>query len=275
MRGIVSAIDPYQMPESTPTNTGFRDTRNYALLTSVIGANTKCVIIGGQSNHANSVGTSAYTVTQAGSHILNPYDGGIYAGGDPMLGTTPAYDGGPAGALASNISMVVADRIIANGKATTVVICNIAVGGTPFIDWRPTSTNSMHPRLITAILRCRARGLEPDCIIWGQGETDNILGTSAASVTASIQAIVDGIRAAPVSYTGPFYIGKFTLAVTVSATVQTGIANSIDAGRNIVAGYDADTNATVAGGFRNAGDVHLSNTGRDLVGQGWADLIFP
>ena len=60
-----------------------------------------------------------------------------------------------------------------------------------------------------------------------------------------------------------------------SATVQQGLADAIDAGRNIIAGYDADTNCTVAGGFRLADQTHLSNTGLTLSANGWADLVFP
>jgi hypothetical protein len=173
------------------------------------------------------------------------------------------------------VCMRLMDRLISTGKATRAIGVPFAIGGTPFASWVPGAPDNLFKNVSTAILRCRARGLEPDCIIWGQGETDNNLATSAASITSSINAIVDGIRA--MGCTAPFYIGKYTMASgAVSATVQTGIANSIDnAGRKIFAGYDADTNCTVAGGFRLADNTHLSNTGLDAAAIGWQGIIFP
>jgi hypothetical protein len=111
--------------------------------------------------------------------------------------------------------------------------------------------------------------------MWGGGETDNNLATSAASITASINAIVDGIRT--MGCVAPFYVGKYTMVSgAISTTVQTGITNSIDnAGRKIFAGYDADTSCTVAGGFRLADGTHLSNTGLDAAAIGWQGIIFP
>lgn len=269
-----SAPDPFLYPEQPGIPQSWNNLTGKTLRSSIIAApsTTKVIIIGGQSNMATAAGTATYTPVSAGSDNLNPWDGGIYGCGDAVLGAT--FDG--TSAVSSVVSRI-ADRIIANGKATRVIMVPIAVAGTLFSAWAPNSAarTSLFYRLVTAILRCRSRGLEPDFIIWGQGETDNAAGTSSASITASIQAIVAGIRAAPISCNTPFYVGKYSLNVTVSATVQAGIANALSAPSGIIAGYDADTNATVAGGFRNADNIHLSNTGLTLVANGWADLILP
>ena len=173
--------------------------------------------------------------------------------------------------------MRVADSMIDRGKATRCIVVPIAIAGTPYAAWEPTAAGSLFTRIKTAILRCRARGLEPDAIMWGEGETDNTpLGTPAASVTASIQAIVGAIRAAPISCTAPFYVGLYTMVNgSTSATVRTGISNSVSAPLSIILGYDADTNLTVAGGFRMPDGSHLSNTGLATGATGWTTLMFP
>ena len=268
-----SSIDPFLVNEYPSQPIGYKNAAGKVQVTSVISApsTTKTVIVGGQSNMATACGTATYTTVSSSANNLSIYDGGIYAGSDPVLGASYA----PATGL-SSVPMRIADRAIAQGKATRAIMVPVAIGGTPYAAWVPTASNTLFTRVSTAILRCRARGLEPDVFVWGQGETDNGLGTSAASVTASIQAIVGAIRAAPISCTAPFYVGLYTMVSgSSSATIRTGISNSVSAPLNIVLGYDADTNCTVAGGFRLADQTHLSNTGLTLSGNGWADLVFP
>lgn len=268
-----SAPDPYSTPEYPGVPSGWRHIQGRAQQSSIIISPllTKTIIVGGQSNHATTGGSGSYSTVSANAQQLNIYDGAIYAGQDPVLGVT--YDGNSS---VSSINMRMADRIVVNHPTYRVIVVPIAIAGTPYAAWvpDPTGNTSLFYRLQTAILRCRARGLEPDFIIWGQGETDNTLGTSAASVKASLWSIVDGVRA--LGCVAPFYAGTFTLNTgAVSAAVATGIANSVDAGRIIRAGYNADTNATVAGGYRAVDQTHLSNTGLTLVANGWADLILP
>lgn len=232
---------------------------------------TKTVLIGGQSNMATAPGTTLYTAVSNQAQFLNPGDGGIYVANDPILGCSSAPSVG-----ISNITGRLMDRIISQGKATRSIGVNCAIGGTPFAAWPQNTAGSLFSNVATSILRCRSRSLEPDAIIWGEGEQDNIQSSSSATVTAGINSLVDGIRA--MNCIAPFYIGKYTMVGgAINSTVQTGIANSITGatGRNIFAGYDADTNCTVAGGFRLADGTHLSNTGLTLAANGWQGIIFP
>lgn len=267
--------DPYQVyeypPQGTPNGVGYYNLQSKVQVSSpVISlATTKTIIVGGQSNMATACGIGTYTTVNAASHNLNIYDGGIYEGSDPVFGASYAPTTGP-----SSVNMRIADRLITQGKATRVIMVPIAIGGTPFASWEPTTYRSLFSRIQTAIFRCRSHNIEPDVIIWGEGETDNNSGTSAASIKNSIWAIVDGIRA--LDCEAPFYVGKYTFnGVSNGTLVRTGIDNSIDATRDIRAGYDADTNCTVAAGCRLADNLHLSNTGLTTSANGWADLIYP
>lgn len=269
-----STADPFLFKEYVAQNElGNSDIRGKTEQSSIIAdiPNTKSIIIMGQSNMSTSIGTTTYTTLSASAQNLSIYDGAIYNGSDPVLGANIG------GASISSVCMAIADSMITRSKATRCIVVPIAMGGTPFAAWAPATANTLFGRLTTAIYRLRARGLEPDAIFCGMGETDNTLATSAASITASINATVDGIRAAPVSCNTKFYVGKYTMVSgAVSATVQTGIANSIDnPGRKIFVGFDADVNCTVAGGFRLGDQTHLSNTGRATSATGWTTVAFP
>jgi hypothetical protein len=272
--GTGSKPDPFPVteypPQGAPNGVGYQLSAGRTLLSSIIAtpATTKTILIGGQSNMASG-GTVAYTTVSANAQNLNIYDGGIYAGAEPVLGCSYAPNAGP-----SSLCMRLMDRIISQGKATRAIGVPFAMGGTIYSEWVPGASANLFSRISTAILRCRARGLQPDKIIWGEGETDAGAGTSAASITASINAIVDGIRA--MGCVAPFYIGYYTYAGgATNATVRSGITNSVDVtGRKIMLGFDCDT-LTSAGGYRIADNVHLSNTGLDASAIGWQGIIFP
>jgi len=272
-----SSPDPFLFneypPQGVPNGVGYNNIRGRTEKTSVVSdrANTAIVIVDGQSEHATSNGVAAYTTVNAQAHQLNIYNGGIYDGLDPVLGASYA-----PGVGESSPVMRIADRIITGGKKTRVIMVPIAMGGTPWAIYDPAATGSLFTRFRTAYRRLAAIGLAPDFILSARGATDNTLATSRASVRASANSWVTGVRA--LGCTAPIYIGKFTMASgATSANVQNGIADAIsdNSGNNVFAGYDGDTNATVAGGYRLADQTHLSATGLTLVANGWADIIYP
>jgi hypothetical protein len=263
-----SASDPYIFNDFA---TSYSNIRGRTQKTSVVSdrPNTKIIIVDGQSEHATYNGTAAYTANAA-SHQLNIYDGAIYDAIDPLLGCT----NNAAGAFSSPV-MRIADRLIAQGKATRVIMVPIAQAGTLWAQYEPAASNSLFTRIQAAVRRLAAIGLTPDKIIVGRGVSDGVAGTSAASVRSSINAWITGVRTLT---SASIYIGKFTATGgSANATVQSGIASAIsdNVANSVFAGYDADTNATVAGGYRLADQTHFSDTGLTLVGNGWADLIYP
>lgn len=275
--------DPFRFNEfiaiPAPIGAGYNTTTGKTLQssTSFTPASTKCIITGGQSNMTTSCGTVIYTTVSANAHQLNIYDGGIYLGSDPVLGCNFNT------AAPSSINMRLADSVISRGKATSCVVIPVGIGGTKYGEWTPTASNTLYTRITTAILRARARGMEPDAIFWGEGETDATEGTSAASITASITAIVTALRAAPISWAGPFYVGYYTMVAGVIngglgtgtvAGVRKGIFDSISAPLNIVGGFDADNNCPAAGRIDPPG-THLGDAQLATAATGWTTLAFP
>ena len=271
MIGFGSAPDPFIMNEYvTGFTSGYYVLSGKTLQTSTLTSTTvKTVIIGGQSNMATAPSTVTYVTVSSQAQNLNVYDGGFYSGSDPVLGcsNTP-------GTGVSSINMRFADSVISSSKATQCIVVPIALAGTPFVFWTPNSSASLFNRITTAVLRCRARGLEPDAFIWGEGEQDNGLGTASSAVTDYIHQIVVGIRAIPCA--APFYVGVYTMAGGVtSSAVAAGITASVSSSLNIILGFNADTNCPVAGGFRLADNTHLSNLGLNTASTGWRQLVFP
>jgi hypothetical protein len=269
--GFGSAPDPFIMTEYV---TGF--TSGYYVLTgknlqtsTLTSTNIKTVITGGQSNMATAPSSITYATVNSLAWNMNPYDGGFYNGSDANLGCSNTTNVG-----VSSMNMRFADSVITSSKATQCIMVPIALAGTPYAIWTPNASGSIFNRIKTAVLRCRARGLEPDAFVWGEGEQDNILGTASSAVTDSIQQIVVGIRAIPC--TAPFYVGLYTMAGgTTSSAVRAGITASVSSSLNIVLGFDADTNCPVAGGFRLADNTHLSNLGLNTASTNWRTIVFP
>lgn len=274
---IASTPDPFLLNEypvqGYPLGFGYNDITGRTEVSSLITdrPNTKIVIVDGQSEHATASGTGTYSTVSAQANNLNVYNGGIYLGADPVLGCSSAPSVG-----VSSVNMRIADRIIARGKATRVIMVPIAIGGTLWAAYEPTASGSLFTRFQAAYNRLAAKGLAPDAIIAARGVTDAGAGTSGASVRASINAWITGVRG--LGCVAPIYLGIFTMAGgSVNATIQTAIANAVsdNSSNNVFTGYNGDTNATVAGGYRLADGTHLSNTGLTLVANGWADLIYP
>lgn len=277
-----SVADPFLFNESNFHffyGVGNRSSAGKTLRSSTIAApsTTKVIIVGGQSNQSTSCGTVVYTPVSGSADILNIYDGGIYNGTDPVLGCNVGNTG------PSSICTRLADSMISRGKATRCIVVPIAIGGTKYVDWDPATTNTLFGRISTAILRVRARGLEPDAFFWGEGESDAQAVTPAATITTQIQNIVTAIRAAPLSCTAPFYVGLYTmlggvinggLGTGTIAGVRKGIADSVSAPLNIILGYDADNN--LAAGTRvDPPGTHFGDANLTTAATAWTTLAFP
>lgn len=216
---------------------------------------TLVLLVAGQSNWTNIIPT-LYTPTNSSAiSQLNIYDGAFYPITTDVLGSS-YYQGsfGPG-----NISVRVADLLVTNGSFNNVIIVNFAIGSTSMAQW---VTAQFTNRFTVAMLRLAAQNITPATtgvtfgLIWGQGETDNTLGTSQASYTAGLNTVLSAATTA--GFSGRFFICKETwIFGSVSAAVQaaqTGIVN----GTTIFSGGDLDSlNAT----NRQADNTHFNDTG--------------
>jgi hypothetical protein len=227
------------------------------------------LICAGQSN-ATNVAPSAYTPSNAAKlDQLSPIDGAIYAAADPLLGTSlnPTLgSGNPFLRLADSFATTLFDR---------VVLVPVAVDSTPVVDWE---TGFAKDRIPVAIRRLAARGIVIGtnvtiAVCWGQGEGDQIAGTSQAAYTASLNAVIAASRTAGLGTTGPWFVAKQTnVNGSTSAAVQAAQAAVVNHGAGVWAGPDADAlvGAACSGvACRNVDGTHWSDAGSTSYAAAW------
>lgn len=267
MRTIGSAPDPFyikarggQVGLYEPTNM-----ENYTQVANALvpGETTGIFLIAGQSNAANFV-DGFYTVTQAKSHMMNPFNGGIYRTKDPVLGC----NGSPSGVFPSwqgSWTSRLGDLLIGGGVYQRVIICNVAAGGTSSQQW--AEGGDCNNRLICAGNRLLANGMQPTRVIWMQGENDASLGFSSATTTANIRSVCDTLRRTGITARMLVSLTTYNNGAT-SSTTRAGQSASVDLSRDI--GLGPDTDAVTA---RQSDLTHLNATGAGQVATLWKNLI--
>ena len=167
---VGSVTDPYIFGEiSSFPNGGIGNRTLTGKTVSKAGLNagetTGVFVVAGQSNAANC-GTTNYTPSNASKvDNLSIYDGGTYAGADPLLGCQNI----PGVAGTGNLFTRMADKLITAGKYQRVILIPVAVGGSSVADWNAY----LSERLIVSGRRAAAIGLPITAYLWMQGETDN------------------------------------------------------------------------------------------------------
>jgi hypothetical protein len=226
------------------------------------GKKVLCLIATGQSNIANSGQVSYTTLNPSKVHNLNIWDGAVYQGQDPFVGTSisPTGPGSWLGRMG--------DAIIADGYYDFVVFVTIAMGGSAIIEHVPGGAENS--KYLCAVERCRALGLTINAFLWMQGESDNGV-TSQANYLSRLQQVIATPRS--IGENAPWFVGKCTYINDVIdnniRTAQAGVVNNVD----IFAGADTDT---VTGATnRYAGLVHLTATGAAAVAALWKTAITP
>src|SRR5262245_53922583 len=139
------------------------------------------LLIIGQSNGGNH----GDTLFAAGEAVFNfnPFDGLYYRARDPLLGATG--EGGTPWCL-------LADGLIRDGFADSILLCPLNVGGASVGEWAPGGP--YHHRLSYAVARLRHAGFAPSRVLWHQGEADALYGTSQEAYMRSLRALVASLR---------------------------------------------------------------------------------
>lgn len=160
----------------------------------------------GQSNAANH-GQTRY---KPGNKVFNYCNGKVYEGCDPLAGPT-----GEGGSIWTRL----ADRMIDTGMAESVTIVPIAVGATEIFCW--AEGGDLYNRLTKTVDGMLADGLVPAYILWHQGESDNISGTSAETYVHLFESIRRVFRERGIE--APIYIA---MASYHPACISNGHGNS-------------------------------------------------
>ena len=233
---------------------------NYKALPDSNIKDSKVIFTFGQSNSANH-GQGHYFPTH---NVMNYFDGKIYPSQDPLIGATG--EGG-------SVWNIVADKMIEEKMAKSVTIIPIGVGGVEISAW--AKGGFLHEKLISTVEQIKEKGIKPDYILWHQGESDNIAGTSTEEYIARFETIREvfcsrGIKApiviAIASY-HPNLVEKDNGFNENIRKAQKQLAEKYD---DIFIGPDTDNLDKV---YQRADGIHFSTVGQKEHAEGWIEAI--
>ncbi len=231
------APDPYQMYDngsSYPTREDYFGNRTLSSIPDLTGRGI--VLTVGQSLAGNSV-NAAHTITNSGAvRNFSIWNGATYIAADPLLGCSSITD--PS--FIANYATVLGDDLITNGHYTNVLLVPISVDSTSVDAWQ--TGGIVNYRIGVIMRRLTSFALEPDWILWHQGETDALNGTSQSAYTASLNDVISCFR---VFTDAPFLValetwisGSKPAGATAVRAAQAAVVNH---GNNVWAGADWDT----------------------------------
>lgn len=256
---IAAPPDQFALKGET-VNPGYFDAKGLTARSETINPaqKTLVLIIAGQSIWT-SITPSAYTPSHASAiDILSIYDGALYPpDGRPCLSTSYTPELG-----IGCIGLRVAELFIANGRFDRVIVANVSIGATDISYWNSAAAGLLSNRPAVAVRRLAARGITPSTtgvtfsFLWGQGESDNMLGTSTAAYTAALNNIFADLTAS--GFDGRIFVCKETWwqgnTYANVQNAQTGVINNT----TIFSGGDLDSlNAT----YRQGDNTHFNDTG--------------
>jgi lysophospholipase L1-like esterase len=215
----------------------------------------------GQSNAANH-GKVPYTPHSA---VFNYYQGKLYAAKDPLIGAT-----GPGGSVWSHLG----DMLIDSGLYTKVIIVPIAIGGSAISRWT-SSGGDGYAILLQTLKSLDSQHIKLTHIFWHQGETDNLLNTTAETYKKSLDTILNTIR----SYhqdadlyvsIASYHPNAITKPLGVDNVTRKAQMEFINDRRGVLLGPDTDALIYAIDRFDG---VHFSDFGMTLFAKLWVKAI--
>lgn len=254
MGGGISPPDPYIVSDNF-TGISYKKTDGLSLRSQTTDPSKKTLVLltDGQSLGANVTPTAFVPTNSTVVDQLNLYDGAIYSIAGPLLGTTLNTTIGSPGY--GNIFVRVADTLVTNGKFDRVIIACANIGSTTAA---MHATGGIHAnRFSVAMARLAARGIVPGATgvtfaaVFDIGEDDLSLGTSQASMTASLNSVISNLQAT--GFNGRIFIPLESGLSQTSNNVRSAQAAVVTG--NVKAGGDFDAITGRADG------VHWNDTG--------------
>lgn len=216
------------------------------------GASRITLLCLGQSNAASH----GFPRARAGSGVFAFWEGILYEPVDPWPGTS-----GIGGSVWSRLG----PRIRSSFRVDEVVIAAVAQGSTQVEDWAPGGVHE--PRMQQALSALAARDLDPDWIIWHQGESDALdTERRPGEYREDLLRLIASLRATGIS--SPFLVCLATRhGDSVSSEELRQEQRSVwDASQGVYAGVDTDS---FGKGLRSDG-VHFNAKGLALFAEGLA-----
>ena len=214
----------------------------------------------GQSNSANH-GQGLY---QPAKTVYNYYDGKLYRAADPLIGAT-----GEGGSVWTRLG----DKLIEAGMTEKVTIIPIGVGGVRIGAW--AKGGELHELLIRTVEQMKKDQIEPDYILWHQGETDNILNTPKADYIRMFETIREvfrsrGIKAPIVIAQASYHPNCLEEDNGNSAEIRAAQKALADQYPDIYLGPDTDQLNQL---WQRADGIHFSTKGQDLHAAMWLESL--
>ena len=139
----------------------------------------KTIVIIGQSNAANYGEKRNNSI----SNVYVLFNEIISVAKDPILGASG--DGG-------SCWIPVAEQIIKHSNVESILISNMAEGSSTVFDW--TGEGRFSRKLHKIFDSLRKVKIEPDFVIWQQGEQDNLLKTSKEKYKSNLEEVAKTIK---------------------------------------------------------------------------------
>jgi hypothetical protein len=226
---------------------------------------TAVLLVLGQSNAANYGGRRF--ASKHGDKIVNFFDGQCYLAASPLLGS-----GGTKGEYWTELG----NHLIESGKFDTVVIAPVAYPGSAVERW--ARGGDLNAVLVDTLGKIKADGYAITHVLWDQGESDYVAGTSEDAYRDRLLSMIDTLRGEGV--TAPIYLSIASKCLEPSyggtrshsadnPVVRAQLALSSGEG-NIRRGVNTDA---LLDGLDRYDGCHIGGGGAEKVAQAWADIL--
>lgn len=226
---------------------------------------TAVLLVLGQSNAANDAGQRYRS--EYGARVINFFGKRCFVAASPLLGSTDTR---------GEYWTQLANLLIASGEFDNVVIVPLAYSGSEIARW--AEGGDLNGLLVETARQLQAVGYRVTTVIWDQGESDYVKGTSADDYRARFLSMVNTLREQAIG--APVHItiaskclepsnGGFKTHVPDNSIVRAQFALS-RSGDGLRAGVNTDT---LLGETDRYDDCHIAGTGTEKVSRAWARLL--
>ena len=234
--------------------------KNYEAVPMKKDEGNKVLFTFGQSNSAN-YGQKLYKPSH---NVFNYFEGRIYSSQDPLIGATG--EGG-------SVWNILADRMIDEKMASSVTLIPIGVGGVKIADW--AEGGFLYNKLIETIDQVNKQGIELDYILWHQGESDNIAGTSKEEYIRLFENIRNtfrtrGIQAPIVIAVASYHPECINENKGCSMDIREAQKALAQKYKDVFLGPDTDK---LDKAYQRADGVHFSSLGQLEHAEGWLKAL--
>ena len=251
-----------------PLQCGYRDTtaRQEVSCENYLGDRSVVLMTFGQSNSANA-GKDRY-IPVGDVANFNIFDGKCYQAEDPLLG--PDANGG-------SVWGVLGDKLIAAGDYDRVLILPFGIGGSSLSQWQEEGV--LFPLLQTAMRAINEAAIDPDYILWHQGESDAGQETAEQDYFDMFEALVGHLR------NGGFNAPIYPAVATYCEFILTDDDPAVQEARNTVRAaqqrlpeidgvYPGPDTDEIRGELYRHDNCHFNAKGMQAHARAWREAVF-